>query len=146
MDSARQGGSRRADSSPCPVKTGIQEALPKTVLPRQAECGRYQPVIAAKAAIQRASIGHRLSLYAGCTLDTTLPVDATGLDSGLRRNDIGRGPLQVGRSEEHTSELQSRLHLVCRLLLVKKHKQAIFLFASPRKVERVLHLQSTTGA
>src|SRR2546429_6724050 len=28
--------------------------------------------------------------------------------------------LGVGRSEEHTSELQSRLHLVCRLLLEKK--------------------------
>src|SRR2546429_1405124 len=28
----------------------------------------------------------------------------------------------VGRSEEHTSELQSRLHLVCRLLLEKKNK------------------------
>src|SRR2546429_5148622 len=29
------------------------------------------------------------------------------------------------RSEEHTSELQSRLHLVCRLLLeTKKHKRA----------------------
>src|SRR3989449_325421 len=28
-----------------------------------------------------------------------------------------------GRSEEHTSELQSRLHLVCRLLLEKKKKQ-----------------------
>src|SRR5687768_18263292 len=27
---------------------------------------------------------------------------------------------QGGRSEEHTSELQSRLHLVCRLLLEKK--------------------------
>src|SRR2546429_4112060 len=27
-----------------------------------------------------------------------------------------------GRSEEHTSELQSRLHLVCRLLLEKKNK------------------------
>src|SRR2546429_5531284 len=26
----------------------------------------------------------------------------------------------AGRSEEHTSELQSRLHLVCRLLLEKK--------------------------
>src|SRR3989442_4937013 len=26
------------------------------------------------------------------------------------------------RSEEHTSELQSRPHLVCRLLLEKKHK------------------------
>src|SRR2546429_4096686 len=28
----------------------------------------------------------------------------------------------VARSEEHTSELQSRLHLVCRLLLEKKKK------------------------
>src|SRR2546422_6351196 len=28
--------------------------------------------------------------------------------------------LSVVRSEEHTSELQSRLHLVCRLLLEKK--------------------------
>src|SRR2546429_6844670 len=27
------------------------------------------------------------------------------------------------RSEEHTSELQSRLHLVCRLLLEKKNEQ-----------------------
>src|SRR2546422_6988789 len=29
----------------------------------------------------------------------------------------------VKRSEEHTSELQSRLHLVCRLLLEKKKKK-----------------------
>src|SRR2546422_8612019 len=31
------------------------------------------------------------------------------------------------RSEEHTSELQSRLHLVCRLLLEKKKKKDIIL-------------------
>src|SRR2546429_2729663 len=30
--------------------------------------------------------------------------------------------LRGDRSEEHTSELQSRLHLVCRLLLEKKKK------------------------
>src|SRR2546422_4326557 len=30
--------------------------------------------------------------------------------------------LYEARSEEHTSELQSRLHLVCRLLLEKKKK------------------------
>src|SRR2546429_7334391 len=30
-------------------------------------------------------------------------------------------PLRMIRSEEHTSELQSRLHLVCRLLLEKKN-------------------------
>src|SRR2546422_6326759 len=32
----------------------------------------------------------------------------------------GGSRLELGRSEEHTSELQSRLHLVCRLLLEKK--------------------------
>src|SRR2546422_8284431 len=32
----------------------------------------------------------------------------------------GEEPQQLLRSEEHTSELQSRLHLVCRLLLEKK--------------------------
>src|SRR5205823_13346334 len=31
--------------------------------------------------------------------------------------------LQAGRSEEHTSELQSLAYLVCRLLLEKKKKQ-----------------------
>src|SRR2546422_7417102 len=30
------------------------------------------------------------------------------------------------RSEEHTSELQSRLHLVCRLLLEKKKKKQTY--------------------
>src|SRR2546422_8104991 len=33
-----------------------------------------------------------------------------------------RGSSPAARSEEHTSELQSRLHLVCRLLLEKKKK------------------------
>src|SRR2546429_9431892 len=35
----------------------------------------------------------------------------------------GRKFRKRGRSEEHTSELQSRLHLVCRLLLEKKKKK-----------------------
>src|SRR2546422_8275200 len=41
---------------------------------------------------------------------------------GVRRLELARAPagLAEERSEEHTSELQSRLHLVCRLLLVKK--------------------------
>src|SRR3989442_2700010 len=34
---------------------------------------------------------------------------------------------RLGRSEEHTSELQSRPHLVCRLLLEKKKKQALLM-------------------
>src|SRR2546429_3081894 len=35
----------------------------------------------------------------------------------------GPRPPPCSRSEEHTSELQSRLHLVCRLLLEKKKKK-----------------------
>src|SRR2546429_2384880 len=35
--------------------------------------------------------------------------------------------LDALRSEEHTSELQSRLHLVCRLLLEKKKKNNIYI-------------------
>src|SRR5205809_5476364 len=37
-----------------------------------------------------------------------------------------RHRLRRGRSEEHTSELQSRLHLVCRLLLEKKKRRLMF--------------------
>src|SRR2546429_5655408 len=36
--------------------------------------------------------------------------------------------LTLARSEEHTSELQSRLHLVCRLLLEKKKKTSRYTF------------------
>src|SRR2546429_803078 len=35
---------------------------------------------------------------------------------------LSSNPASFQRSEEHTSELQSRLHLVCRLLLEKKKK------------------------
>src|SRR2546422_5918825 len=37
----------------------------------------------------------------------------------------GRRVARATRSEEHTSELQSRLHLVCRLLLEKKKKYTL---------------------
>src|SRR2546429_2318990 len=46
------------------------------------------------------------------------------IEAGLDDADAQLRAVEVlGRSEEHTSELQSRLHLVCRLLLEKK-KQA----------------------
>src|SRR3712207_7872769 len=42
---------------------------------------------------------------------------------GLRNNQRRTG--HTGRSEEHTSELQSRQYLVCRLLLEKKKKKKL---------------------
>src|SRR2546422_4529942 len=51
-----------------------------------------------------------------CGVARHLPCDGGRLRIALA---AGRGAA-VRRSEEHTSELQSRLHLVCRLLLEKK--------------------------
>src|SRR5690348_17628362 len=51
-----------------------------------------------------------------------------GLYPGMCRasavtSDTSLGTIQGVRSEEHTSELQSPVHLVCRLLLEKKKKK-----------------------
>src|SRR2546422_7607372 len=48
---------------------------------------------------------------------------SVGLGDGRTTRERGDLQLRPGRSEEHTSELQSRLHLVCRLLLEKKKRQ-----------------------
>src|SRR5947209_13297785 len=45
---------------------------------------------------------------------------ATTADFARHVDDVDRGHLDLLRSEEHTSELQSRQYLVCRLLLEKK--------------------------
>src|SRR5690554_7280585 len=47
-----------------------------------------------------------------------------GAEGGdVERHVAGTVALNIARSEEHTSELQSRPHLVCRLLLEKKKKK-----------------------
>src|SRR3712207_7430360 len=48
------------------------------------------------------------------------------------------GPRPVARSEEHTSELQSRQYLVCRLLLEKKKNKSCHVPRHTRNVAREL--------
>src|SRR5256884_4352950 len=85
--------------------TGVQTcALPisspnQTLSPAGAEAGVGQP------AFEQGRL-HRPSASRDAAARSAAPEN---LDRGNRR-----------RSEEHTSELQSRLHLVCRLLLEKK--------------------------
>src|SRR5260370_6103135 len=67
----------------------------------------------------------RSTLFPYTTLFRSFPCGRIGRRSDRRRY---RGPvlrrrlLSILRSEEHTSELQSHLNLVCRLLLEKKKK------------------------
>src|SRR5699024_12677774 len=46
-------------------------------------------------------------------------------EAAQSRSGVGAGVEYLVRSEEHTSELQSRFDLVCRLLLVKKKKKMV---------------------
>src|SRR6266702_5256800 len=45
------------------------------------------------------------------------------------------------RSEEHTSELQSRGHLVCRLLLEKKKRKMIMILTIKKKKIKKIHIK-----
>src|SRR5439155_25673177 len=61
------------------------------------------------------------------SLHDALPISASGRAAAGEASPIGvfTNPGSTRRSEEHTSELQSRGHLVCRLLLEKKKKKKI---------------------
>src|SRR2546422_5301958 len=60
----------------------------------------------------------RAQLILGFLLGFLVAAAVLGFLAGVMIDRWGVRP----RSEEHTSELQSRLHLVCRLLLEKKKK------------------------
>src|SRR5207253_9221064 len=67
-------------------------------------------------------------LYALLEVEARVACLTVGLDPGLgvlhadlrSRDSLACDVMEAARSEEHTSELQSRGHLVCRLLLEKK--------------------------
>src|SRR3989449_10455546 len=61
--------------------------------------------------------GHHIVVVTPTASGKTLCYNLPALQALLLQPDA-----RVLRSEEHTSELQSRLHLVCRLLLEKKKK------------------------
>src|SRR2546422_3875814 len=61
----------------------------------------------------------------GGTMTTAAGVVFFGDDAGELEAVDAKNGQPLWRSEEHTSELQSRLHLVCRLLLEKKKKKKV---------------------
>src|SRR5687768_18328765 len=86
----------------------------------------------------------RSTLFPYTTLFRSAPVAAARVVRQRRvrrlepRAEDDRIHLALRRSEEHTSELQSRLHLVCRLLLEKKKKNKLTKNVLRNRVSRVL--------
>src|SRR5882762_10526511 len=58
----------------------------------------------------------------------------------LPKNSCSRRCVGFSRSEEHTSELQSHLNLVCRLLLEKKKKNKISTFSIKNKKKKEIKM------
>src|SRR2546429_4659015 len=83
---------------------------------RDSSCATPRKIRAAAA-----SGGVRANRSNRATLSSCLSGGVRSPSLAWRAMDVRIPP---GRSEEHTSELQSRLHLVCRLLLEKKKKQS----------------------
>src|SRR5258705_4220287 len=105
------------------IFTGLKTRKFRTpdIAPKSFQCTRFSPR------------GANLKLSAFCSCNDRIMI----WDSMKSEREAGRSflvlisrNLQVaGRSEEHTSELQSLRHLVCRLLL-EKQKIALFITLS----------------
>src|SRR5690606_40119825 len=97
--------------TPCILPLSLHDALPISVTPWPTCCSAPSRAAACRRRGRRPSPTPRSRRWrrtrrAGCTT--------------RRASSSATAP---GRSEEHTSELQSRENLVCRLLLEKKKKQ-----------------------
>src|SRR6266480_6331690 len=100
--------------SPTPACRGSRRAPPR---PREDgaryRCSRARPPRPPAAARRAGRSAAYCAAWRGLRLRRALPGDA--------------------RSEEHTSELQSHVNLVCRLLLEKKKKKKIILTVTKKK-------------
>src|SRR3712207_9255320 len=104
----------------------IASALHARVVPHVATAGAIEVVLrkgdATQRVLQEAASGFRISLVKETEQgEEILDLDRLATDSDM--SPIIK--LVDTRSEEHTSELQSRQYLVCRLLLEKKKKSNI---------------------
>src|SRR5258708_29337202 len=90
----------------------------------------------------------RSTLFPYTTLFRSCHAGRSGRSSRRRLREsrrTPRSPTCAGRSEEHTSELQSPDHLVCRLLLEKKNNFAIWFVRADSCIRlSVLHFTSVS--
>src|SRR2546422_3764383 len=98
-----------ADGAPDPLGTAVPAPPPDAAL-----LDSYSDAVTAAVAKVAPAVAH---------------VRVERAKAGRWARDGSGSGFVITRSEEHTSELQSRLHLVCRLLLEKKKKTSLSTFA-----------------
>src|SRR3712207_2792097 len=111
IETDEQTKKRAVDAAPSPAQGPPADAPNMPLSDQATDVTRIE---AATSAAQRLGSDHR----------TTLVKTLLDMDPDTRKSvalEVGRS-LTSERSEEHTSELQSRQYLVCRLLLEKKKK------------------------
>src|SRR5687768_17953770 len=99
------------------VRPRLRTPVPYTTLFRSE---RRKPLVIPDTAVEAsfwATLAAKFPAVAGARTFAVLPLVSR---DRLRGAITLRDPSPNARSEEHTSELQSRLHLVCRFLLEKK--------------------------
>src|SRR5687768_17121404 len=85
---------------------------------------RLRPATASGVAARAVSRGGTLvARMKRAKASTSGPNGSAEVGASSGSGTVSNAATEAPRSEEHTSELQSRLHLVCRLLLEKKKKK-----------------------
>src|SRR6266436_5101111 len=108
------------------VTTGIERALARLVEESRGDRRRVDAVMIGTTHFTNAVVQRR-DLTPVAAIRIGLPASAS------LEPFIDWPPDLAARSEEHTSELQSRLHLVCRLLLEKKKNKTNYALSKKKK-------------
>src|SRR5690606_41752652 len=105
----------------------VLTARRRTVAPRHPPAGLRSPVSPSLLSAVHLVAPFFFLMLRRPPRSTLFPYTTLFRSPGRNRGHAGYNPVRafpgrLGRSEEHTSELQSRENLVCRLLLEKKKK------------------------
>src|SRR5687768_1883684 len=118
--------SYRSDASPGATRSARSKSAVQAERCRSSE--RSRPLASSSGVLPAAQISSHSARASGSSTVTprsraasTITRAASGLEKSVSPQSNSTARIGL-RSEEHTSELQSRLHLVCRLLLEKKKK------------------------
>src|SRR5216684_4602441 len=119
-------------SCPCPRASNPTQSTAESTSGTPRICAIWSP---REASLLR-SIVSQPKLFACASRSGIMSPTITTAAPSRWQDAAQAAPAGPARSEEHTSELQSRLHLVCRLLLEKKKNHQLHAIRAAPKLQR----------